>query len=199
MIEVVKASRAQVPALAQVLARAFFDDPIATFVFRSEARRLEALNKFHSIEMSRMFLRYDETYTSSDLRGAAIWAPPQARRPGLSDLLRLASLGRYTLKNTISTIRALAAIESRHPREPHFYLAVLGTDPPHQGKGVASAILQPVLNRCDEEGIPAYLESSKERNVPFYMRHGFKVTEELTLPYGGPKIWLMWRQPQFSN
>jgi hypothetical protein len=53
-----------------------------------------------------------------------------------------------------------------------------------------------VLDHCDDEGLPAYLESSKERNVPFYSRHGFKVVKEVPIPGGGPKIWTMWREPR---
>jgi len=52
-----------------------------------------------------------------------------------------------------------------------------------------------VTEECDREGIPAYLESSKEANVSYYARHGFAVTEEFTLK-GGPSLWLMWRDPR---
>lgn len=52
------------------------------------------------------------------------------------------------------------------------------------------------LDRCDAEGAPAYLESSKESNVPYYMRFGFEVTGELTVPDGGPTMWQMWRHPR---
>jgi ribosomal protein S18 acetylase RimI-like enzyme len=75
------------------------------------------------------------------------------------------------------------------------YLSVLGTDPAAQGRGIGSALLAPVLRQCDEDGVPAYLESSKERNVAFYARHGFRVREELALPRG-PQMWLMWRDPR---
>ena len=56
--------------------------------------------------------------------------------------------------------------------------------------------MAPVLERCDDEGVPAYLESSKEKNVPYYERHGFRVTGELRLPKDGPPLWAMWRDPK---
>ena len=59
-----------------------------------------------------------------------------------------------------------------------------------------TAVLSPSVARCDAAGEPAYLESSKERNVPFYERHGFKVTREVTISGGGPTLWLMWRDPR---
>ena len=61
---------------------------------------------------------------------------------------------------------------------------------------MGSASMRPVLEHCDTEGVPAYLESSKERNVPFYRRHGFEVVREVSLPDSGPKIWTMWREPR---
>ncbi len=42
-------------------------------------------------------------------------------------------------------------------------------------------------------GVGAYLESSKERNVPLYERFGFVVRNVLDFPKGGLCIWTMWR------
>jgi ribosomal protein S18 acetylase RimI-like enzyme len=72
----------------------------------------------------------------------------------------------------------------------------LGTDPAAQGHGVGSTLLSSMLERVDAEGAPAYLECSKERNVAFYARFGFTVTKELNAVQGGPRIWLMWREPR---
>jgi GNAT superfamily N-acetyltransferase len=85
------------------------------------------------------------------------------------------------------------ALEKQHPREPHYYLFVLGVEPSLQGKGVGSALLGPVLARCDAEGMPAYLETANPRNLPLYERHGFRVRAEFAVPHGGPLTWLMWR------
>ena len=103
----------------------------------------------------------------------------------------------FVARHLMTTLKMLALIESMHPHEePHWYLATLGTDPEVQGRGIGSALLRPVLEHCDAEGQPAYLESSKEKNLAFYSRHGFEVVKEVPLPGGGPTIWTMWRDPK---
>ena len=92
--------------------------------------------------------------------------------------------------------RALGAfieIAEVHPSEPHWYLGCLGTHPDWQRRGIASAVLAPVLGHCDADGLPAYLETQRESNVPFYRRHGFEVVGTKQLSNGGPNMWLMWR------
>ena len=190
------ATAQDVPALSAVLARSFADDPVTTWVFprsRYDAR----LRAYFAMYLRRLALRHRLTYTDDDRRGAAIWLPPGAWELTPWDIVR-------TLPTTVAALglrlpaalRTLLQIERRHPRTPHYYLATLGTDPAHQGKGVGTALIQPVLDLCDAEGVPAYLESSKERNIAFYARHGFAVTETLDVRGGGPRVWLMWRDPR---
>jgi predicted GNAT family acetyltransferase len=71
----------------------------------------------------------------------------------------------------------------------------VGTRPEGRGRGLASTLITAVTDRCDAEGVPAYLESSDPANVPLYERHGFSVTGEVTI-VDGPTIPLMWRDPQ---
>jgi len=98
--------------------------------------------------------------------------------------------------NLVGALKTLSTIEKKHPKDPpHYYLAFLGTRPDHQGKGLGSALLKPVLDKCDHEGLGAYLESSKESNLAFYARHGFNLTGEIQLPKG-PLMWSMWRDPK---
>ena len=80
----------------------------------------------------------------------------------------------FALRSRIGVASATyGAVIQLHPQRPHWYLSGIGTDPPEQGTGVGSTLMRSRLARCDEDGVPAYLESSKERNVPFYERHGF--------------------------
>ena len=96
-------------------------------------------------------------------------------------------------------LKALMALEGRHPREPHYYLAFIGVEPEWQGRGLGGAVLAPVLERCDAEGMPAFLEASTPRNRALYERHRFTVTEEFTLGRGAPPQWRMWREPRATR
>lgn len=185
-----------VDELCAVLSRAFFDDPVAMHLIPDPRRRPAGLRAFFGIQMRSELLPFGGVFTTDDRAGAALWAPPgRPQAPLLRQLLFLLPVLPYVAgRHVARTLRGLGTIGAIHPKEPHWYLATLGTDPDRQGQGVGSALLGPVLARCDAEGTRAYLESSKERNLPFYRRHGFEVTGEVRLP-GGPVVWTMWREP----
>ena len=190
------ASEADVLDLARALARAFMDDPIAQWSCRPEELRAEVLERFHGARL-RQLLRHEEVWTTEDRSCAALWAPPGCWRTTIREDLALARCVARPrlLAHMPVTVTGLLGIERRHPHDPpHWYLAVLGTDPAAQGQGLGSAVLRPVLERCDSDRVGAYLESSKRRNIDFYARHGFRVTRELRLPFG-PTIFPMWREP----
>jgi GNAT superfamily N-acetyltransferase len=191
--------------MAAQLAATFYDDPVIGHLFRNPARRPAGLRAYFGTQMRADYLRFGGCYLAESesgghriCRGAAIWAP--AGKPllgGLVGAFALLPVLPYVARNWVTTLRLLNLVEGMHPHEPHWYLATLGTAIDVQGKGVGSALMQPVLEQCDREGLPAYLESSKERNVPFYRRHGFEVVNQVRLPgKGAPLLWTMWRDPQ---
>jgi ribosomal protein S18 acetylase RimI-like enzyme len=187
-----------VPALAEMLARAFFDDPVAIWTCRSDRLRPRVLERFNAARL-RHLLDDREIWTTPTLASAALWAPPKRWRTTPRQDLEIARIAlmhpRMFLRGPLIGAGFLG-MERRHPPDPpHWYLAVLGTDPSAQGQGLGSAVLAPVLEQCDADGVGAYLESSKERNIAFYARHGFRVTAELRMPRG-PKLWAMWREPR---
>lgn len=181
-------------ALAAMLARAFEDDPVMAWAFPHATSRLAWYRRFYRQRL-RALLPGGEVYTAAGLAGAALWAEPEQWRPSLRETLALALLVPGTGRATGRVLRGLAQIEARHPETPHWYLSILGTEPSRRGEGIGSRLLEPVLEGCDADELPAYLESSKERNLAFYARHGFRVTGELRLP-GGPPVWFMWRDPR---
>ena len=195
MTAVRRAGKADLDGICRALARSFADDPVMEWIFPDADRRAELNARFFKLRV-RGLLAQDEVYTTGDHAGAACWAQPgrweMGPLEGLGFALRVAAM---TRTRTPLLARGWQIVDSAHPREPHWYLAILGTEPSRQGEGIGSALLQPVLDDCDRNEVPAYLESSKEENLAFYGRHGFRVTDELTLPEG-PPIWPMWREPR---
>jgi ribosomal protein S18 acetylase RimI-like enzyme len=189
-----RATEADVPALARMLARAFFDDPVSIWSFKPENLRPALLERFQATRL-RQLLAEDEVWTTPELTSAALWAPPKRWKTTMrqdAEIMRSAFHPRLLARMPL-VASGFINMERRHPHQPpHWYLGMLGTDPSAQGQGLGSAVLGPVLEQCDADGIGAYLESSKERNIAFYARHGFRVTAELRMPRG-PKMWAMWR------
>lgn len=179
--------------LADALTAAFAVDPLWRWLIPDGDRWWRRAPAMFAHEVASR-TKQGHTYTTDDRAGAALWAPPGLWRPSSLGLLAAAPsmLALVGIAGARRGVGLLRAIEAAHPKADHWYLAVLGTHPDHRHQGVASAVLGPVLDRCDQDGTGAYLESSNPENVPFYERHGFRVTDELR-PGGSPPVALMWR------
>jgi ribosomal protein S18 acetylase RimI-like enzyme len=181
--------------LADVLARAFWDDPIMMWLVPHERTRYRRLKTFFAIELA-MYGRHNLVYTTTDLSSAALWARPNQWRTPPADVLRSSPrlLSAFGIK-AITGLGFLQNMEKAHPAEEHWYLGIVGADPARQGTGAGRAVIDIALEHCDEIGLGAYLESSKHSNVPYYERFGFQVTSELSRE-GWPTVWPMWRDPR---
>lgn len=197
------ATRADIPELSVTLGKAFYDDPVMMWLLPDDDVRRRKLHKlFASITRHHHLSRGGvEIATGSaggrDIGAAALWDPPGEWKQTRGEELRAMPGLLLTFGSALS--RGLAVTEmmkKAHPEEPHWYLAVIGSDPAVRGKGFGNALMRSRLDRCDAEYAPAYLESSKPENVPYYERFGFEVTGEFTLPDGGPPLIPMWRTPR---
>jgi ribosomal protein S18 acetylase RimI-like enzyme len=82
-----------------------------------------------------------------------------------------------------------------HPKEPHWYLPMIGVDPKAQGQGLGGELMRHALARCDREKALAYLETANPRNIPLYRRFGFEVMDEIQVG-AAPRMTPMVRQPR---
>lgn len=190
------------PAVANVLARAFFDDPLFTYVSPDATLRHGQLRAFMAF-CCRYGDRFGEIYTTAGtVDGAALWAPPSAVPDFTPEQLEAAgiahavqALGEEAMGRFGAVLDHLEALRQRDMPAPHWYLFGLGVDPDRQGRGIGGQLLQPMLRRADAAGLPCHLETQKVRNLPFYQRHGFAVLTETDVPWGGPHLWIMQRPP----
>jgi GNAT superfamily N-acetyltransferase len=194
------ARREEAALLGQVLADGFAEDPVFAWLIPPHLRgRGNRLRTFFT-SMSRGYLRQGKPcYLTADASAAALWAAPGAWAMPLSQVIVEAApnglaFGRHLLR----ALRTQQQIERLHTRQspPHWYLGYLATRRDRQGEGLGTRMLREVLTGADTDGVPAYLESSNERNLPLYERHGFRVIGELQALGHGPTIWRMWRPPQ---
>lgn len=203
----------QIGEAGEVLGRAFHDDPAVVYMIRDEATRAQVLPHVMGVT-TQLGHQYGEVYTTPDaVQGAAVWLPPQDSWVGplrtvarwmlaaalfgeARLLLGPMKVGLGGIRRFVSVSNHFEELRKRDVPPQHWYLSVLGIEPERQGQGIGSCLIQPVLARADSERLPCYLETTRERNVPFYQRHGFEVVVEDDLPNGGPRFWTMKRGPQ---
>jgi GNAT superfamily N-acetyltransferase len=170
---------AQRRAAADVLVRAFDDSPIMRYLLPGERLRVRGLRAFFGAAVNDA-LPFGEVWAARVDGAVAALAPVAPRAP----------------RRLTRSLRYLSVVERAHPKEPHWYLGFLGVDPPLQGQGIGTRLLEAVLPRIDESGEAAYLETDKERNIPYYARQRFELVDTLHPATGGPPTWTMWRAPR---
>ena len=195
-VEARLATAADLPAVVETLARAFYADPVWGWAFPDPERRLEQ----HSVvwrAIAESALGYESAWIVGECAAVALWIPPG--KPELSPTAeeRVEALMREMLG--VGAARVLDTFErfdAAHPQgEPHYYLSLLATNPDHSGRGLGMGLLAGCLTRIDAEGAPAFLESSNPVNTPRYERLGFSVCGEFELLDDGPNVTQMWREP----
>lgn len=186
------------PALETALAMAFADDPMIVWVtgLADRERRIEASAPGFFRPSLAAGIQRGHLYTVDGCGGAALWSPPDVR-PFREDEGAAFGAAVHEHLGEAATGRLVTLGEfvgSHHPHDvAHFYLFLLGAA--EQGRGIGAAVIRPVLDRCDADGLPAYLESSSEQNLSFYARHGFRQLWEDRPTPDGPVFRGMWRDP----
>jgi GNAT superfamily N-acetyltransferase len=179
--------------VAEICAAGFHDDPLMTWAFGGDESRVDdMLIMFGGLAHS--FLAEHSVLQIVDDGCATLWRAPEYAAPANDDAdasqLPFAAdvIERFRILNELM----LAA----HPHDPHWYLNVISTLPERQGHGLGARALRPVLERCDADRMPAYLESSNPRNMTLYRRHGFEdFGDPIDMP-DGPSLYPMWRDPR---
>jgi GNAT superfamily N-acetyltransferase len=198
---IVPLEREQRGGAAAVLVRAFDDSPIMRYLLPGERLRAHGLRTFFRAAFDDA-LPFGEVWAATidgAVVGTAVWLPP-GRYPAtgmraVRQLAALSTLAPRAPRRLPRSLRYLREVERVHPKEPHWYLGFLGVDPPLQGQGIGTRLLEAVLPRVDESGEAAYLETDRDRNIPYYARQRFELVDTVHPAADGPPTWTMWRAP----
>ncbi|MED5389523.1 MAG: GNAT family N-acetyltransferase [Pseudomonadota bacterium] len=184
--------------IAQVLSRAFHQDPLFCHFFPDEQHR-QPLSGLTFQFLARLASRRGEiVMPSENLEGVAVWMPSASLHRSVLDMVRFGALpmlrqGPAAVKRQLDAGDAMQRLHHSLMPRPHAYLQLLGIDPPYQGRGLATTLLQPTLDRLDREGLPAYLDTHNANNVSLYQRFGFEVVHEGVMPGTDVRHWAMAR------
>ncbi|MFD3540067.1 GNAT family N-acetyltransferase [Streptomyces sp. NPDC058662] len=197
-LEIRRADQSDRDAVAGLLDEAFRDDPVSSWVFPDPEHRAAVHGRFLGVFVD-VALAEGRIDYAVDGSAAALWlripagdpeaeaaedeVPARMREAADPDNERCELVGRLT--------------GEVHPTaEEHEYLLMIAVTPERQGEGLGSELMRPVLERCDREGVPAYLEASSERSRGLYERLGWEFTGDAVRLPDGPLMWPMWRKPR---
>ena len=173
--------------LVGTMRAAFAGDPLYAWLQPDVGRR-EAMMREVFAFVLRLGRERGEVHTGPSAEAVAVWTAPGVALIGEADAERYLDLLRGHIGDDRigDVVAGMTAVERCRPDGPHRTLHSVAVHPRAQGHGAGSALLRPVLDRCDAENVAAYLDSSCDRNLPFYGRLGFAVVAEVPLPGGGP-------------
>jgi GNAT superfamily N-acetyltransferase len=171
---------------------AFANDPVVRWFLDDSQAYAEYWPRIIDAFAGRAFV-HGTAHAVEGFAAVALWLPPGV---GFDD----ATMSALIDEGAGDTARPdldgfFGQMGESHPTFDHWYLPLAGVDPPAQGRGLGSTLIRHALQRCDLDGLPAYLEATAPRNRDLYARHGF---EEIgVIQHGGsPPMWPMVRQPR---
>lgn len=176
--------------IINVIVLAFSADPVMRWMYPDSKQFVETFPNFVRLFGGKAF-ETGSAYYVEGFGAASLWLPPNIS-PNNGALI---SLFEHTIHCDIldELLYIFEETENFHPKEPHWYLPLIGTDPAKQGKGYGSMLLEYALALCDRENKQAYLESSNPKNIPLYERFGFEVVGEIQVG-SSPSVFPMRRR-----
>ncbi len=191
----------QIEQAADVLTRAFLNDPLNVYMLPDEGdrRRLCPVHFAAFVKYGRLA---GHVLTTEALEGVAVWFPPGRveMQPELMDEAGISELpsilGADAFARFMGFLEYLEPLHKRDVQPQHWYLLVIGVEPQRQSSGIGSTLLRSVLAQADAERVPCYLETTQPTNVPFYRKHGFEIVVEDVEPTSGLRFWTFRRDPR---
>jgi ribosomal protein S18 acetylase RimI-like enzyme len=186
-------------AVGDLLSAAFLTGPGTTFMFPDPARRARLLPPLFTAIARRTVRCGEATALGAPMHAVALWLSPAREHPTEEEV---ADAGMGAVVGLLDEEEAgrLAVFrrhfDTTHERlmdQPHWYLSFLAVDPRHQGQGAGTVLMRHMLDRVASNGVPCYLESVDEANLPFYERLGFRVVEVGMEPVSALRTWALRR------
>jgi ribosomal protein S18 acetylase RimI-like enzyme len=174
-VEVRRANDADLDRAAVVLGEAFADYPWTTWTVDPDDH-LRRITELQRIALRSYGLGFGQVWVGlvdGIVECAAVWMDSSVEVPASVREQTAPLTAGLEGANHPASVAAQQQIRRWRPERRHYYLATVGTSPLAQRRGVASAVLLPMLAKAQDEQVCAFLETSS----------------------GGPDVWAMLKRP----
>jgi GNAT superfamily N-acetyltransferase len=161
------------PRALDVLVTAFVGDPVIRWFYPDATGYLTHFPAFLRAFGGKAFTART-VWRLRDFEAAALWFPPHVEPDGDPVIAHITKTVAPEFHADLFAV--LEQMGASHPTFAHWYLPWFGVDGARQGQGLGSELMRACLDIVDRDHLPAYLENTNPRNIPFYERHGFEVT-----------------------
>ncbi|MFI6829724.1 GNAT family N-acetyltransferase [Kribbella sp. NPDC050241] len=190
--QVRQATVADVEPAVRTLARAFEDYPMTRMGLDPDDY-VTRLAQYQRLFLTEIGLAHGRVWVTDDVSAVAIWTTPSTP----ADVFAPHADAFEALAGSRAALVAEyeQAMGIFRPREPVWFLGLLGVEPDLQHQGLGRAVVAPGLSAADQDRSPAFLETQLPANLPFYESLGFVTVAELQLPHDGPMHYALYRPP----
>jgi GNAT superfamily N-acetyltransferase len=201
---IVRLDRTRYTQTRSMIGRAFEKYNLMVYAAPRDSVRLPAVTSLYGAILNDAF-RHGEVYFLGDSFGVACWLPPSRSTPTFWRQVQAGMLalpwhfGLGGFKKLTAYDDVARRLHHDHAPMPHWYLAAIGVEPERQGQGIGSALMRPMLERADREGIHCWLDTHQDENVRLYQRHGFEVSERAVVPRHPIPVYGMLRRPRANG
>lgn len=199
-MDIIKLDLASRKRAAEVVAASFYDYPMFAVYFPDPDKRTRLL-PWYLGNVLNCAIRYGEAFTTADFSGVIFILPPGHTKITLAEYSRngfFLTPFRLGLRDYINSQACEKFVADTHEKlmsgQLHYYLWGLTVDPGKKRTGVGTALMQPLLDKADDEKMPVYLETHDQRNVAYYQRTGFELIHQDMIPKYNLDIWCMRRE-----
>ena len=179
-----RAGSNQKELIVDILAESFDSNKSVNYVVKQDSKRDQRIRGLMQYSYN-VCNAFGEVWMSDDDQACALVLFPDKKRTTLSAILWDIELAVSVIgiERVGKVLGREAQIKSHHPKEPFAYLWFIGVKPSVQNRQIGSSLLKELIDRYSSQGRPIYLETSVDRNTPWYKKHGFEIFETLQLTY----------------
>ena len=167
-----------------ILTSSFDANKSVNFIVRQDAKRIARIKALMSYSFDVCYSA-GAIYLSPDRNACALVLFPDKKRTTLRSIildikLLFSCIG---LANSRRVLNRESRIKKIHPSESMYYLWFIGVAPDCQYKGIGTTLLNDLIRDSINKVRSIYLETSTEKNIPWYQKFGFHIYNELDLGY----------------